>query len=209
MIIPWNLILFITVSLGLIICNEIIKRKFLVPVYISRKIAHLGGSLIGFMTPYFLNLNETIITCLIIATLMLITRRSSLLSSVHSVKRSTLGEVYLPIGILICALMFIPHDVKAFQFGMLIMGVSDAMAGLIGERFGNHPFKVFVGKKSIEGTSAFFVSSLILTTVYASSFDYRILVIALALTPVELLLEFGLDNLALPIIAASLIHFLF
>jgi dolichol kinase len=208
MIISLNLAYFILASLCLVVSNELIKRRFSLPVYLTRKIAHFGAALIAFLSPFFLNLREIILISIIFAIVLFLTRRTSFFSSIHGVKRNTLGEVFLPIGVLLCALFFLPQDIKSFQFGILIMGVSDGLAGLIGEGFGKHYFKLFNSRKSIEGTCIFFITSLALTYLFVSGFDYRILVVSLFLTIVEFFLEYGLDNLALPILGACLIHFL-
>ena len=60
-------------------------------------------------------------------------------------------------------------------------------------------------RKSIEGTLIFFLSSLVLTFLFVSDIYYMILVIPLTLTFVELFLDYGLDNLVLPIMGAYLI----
>lgn len=203
-----NFIFFILASSCLIVSNEFIKRKFSLPVYITRKMAHFGGALIAFFTPLFLSQKEVISISVIFAVVLFLTRRTSLSSSIQVVKRNTLGEVFLPMGVALCALFFLPQDIKSFQFGILIMGISDGLAGLIGEGFGKHYFKLFNSRKSIEGTCIFFLTSLILTFLFTSWFDYRILIIPLILTIVEFFLEYGLDNLALPIVGAYLIHFL-
>jgi phytol kinase len=88
------------------------------------------------------------------------------------------------------------------------MGISDGLAGLIGEGFGKHHLKLFSKRKSIEGVFTFLLTSLILTFIFFPHFDYRILGIAIILTVTEFFLEFGLDNLVLPILGAYLINFL-
>lgn len=208
MIISLNIILFIAISFLLIAGNEVMKRKFSLPVYITRKFAHFGGALIAFLSPLFLSQKEVIVVSVIFALVLFSTRTTTLFSSIHAVKRNTLGEVFLPIGVALCAIFFLPQDIKAFQFGVLVMGICDGLAGLIGETFGKHYFKLFNRRKSIEGTLTFFLSSLILTFVFFSHFDYRVLGIALILTVVEFFLEFGLDNLVLPLLGAYLIAFL-
>ncbi|MSU54486.1 MAG: hypothetical protein EXS48_01420 [Candidatus Staskawiczbacteria bacterium] len=203
-----NLIIFILASSFLIIGNEFIKRRFSLPVYITRKMAHFGGAFIAFLSPLFLSQKEIILISIIFAIVLFLTRRTKLFSSIHAVNRDTLGEVFLPIGVLLCALFFLPQDIKSFQFGILIMGLSDGLAGLVGEGFGKHYFKLFNSRKSVEGTSVFLLSSLLLTFIFFPHFDYRILVISIVLTLVEFFLEFGLDNLILPILGACLIQLL-
>lgn len=203
-----NLIIFILASSCLIVSNEFIKRRFSLPIYITRKIAHFGGALIAFLSPLFLSQKEIILLSLIFAVVLFLTRRTKFFSSIQGVDRDTLGEVFLPMGVALCAFFFLPAEIKSFQFGILVMGVSDGLAGLIGEGFGRRYFKLFNSRKSIEGTCVFFLTSFVLTVLFASNFDYRILVIPLILTIVEFFLEYGLDNLALPILGAYLIHFL-
>src|SRR3989344_7897955 len=186
-----NLIIFILASSCLIVGNEFIKRKFSLPVYITRKIAHFGGALIAFISPLFLNQKEIIIIGIIFAIILFFTRRTKLFSSIQAVSRATFGEIFLPMGVALCALFFLPDDIKSFQFGVLIMGVSDGLAGLIGESFGKHYFKIMNSRKSIEGACIFFGTSLILTFLFASGINYGILAIPLILTVVEFFLEYG------------------
>ena len=111
--------------------------------------------------------------------------------------------------ICICALVFLPHDVVAFQFGVLVMGISDPLAGWVGERFGAHPVRVFGHRKSLEGSLAFFLSSLALAFLFVPALGYEMFLIAAFLTLVECCLVYGLDNLFLPLAGAFFINFLF
>lgn len=205
MIISTNLIIFTIISFLLIFGTEVIKRKLFIPVYLTRKIAHFGGASIGLLMPLFLNQKQIILICIIFALILATTKRTQIFSSIQGVKRATLGEVFLPLGVALCALFFIPENIKSFQFGVLIMGVSDGLAGLIGERFGRNPFRILGIKKTIEGTLIFFVTSLALSLYFASSFEYIILAVPLILTASEFFLIYGVDNLVLPILGAFLI----
>jgi len=200
--------LFILASVFLIVGIEYLKRTLSLPVLLTRKAAHMGGALIAFLSPLFLNQKEIIIISILFAVALYFTRRTSFFSSIHAVNRTTLGEVFLPLGVLLCALFFLPEETSAFQFGVLVMGISDGLAGLIGERFGTHRIQLFNSKKTIEGTGVFFITCLILTFFFIPGIDYRLLMIPLILTTMEFFLEYGLDNLMLPIAASSLIRFL-
>ena len=167
--------------------------------------AHFGGAFIGFLSPLFLDQKQIILICIIFASILLVTKRTRIFSSIQGIERTTLGEVFLPIGVAVCALFFVPENIKSYQFGVLIMGISDGLAGLIGEKFGKNPLKILCVKKTIEGTLIFFVTSLVLTISFAPSLEYIILVIPLILTITEFFLIYGLDNLILPILGAFLI----
>jgi len=124
------------------------------------------------------------------------------------VERKTFGEVFLPLGVILCATFFVPKNILAFQFGILIMGISDALASLFGERFGKHIIKVFGHKKSIEGSLAFFISSVIIVLFFTQRLGYQIVLIPLILTLIEFFSVLGLDNLILPIAGAFLFQLL-
>lgn len=198
-----NLIYFITIAAGLLGINEYLKRKFLVPSYISRKIAHLGSAVIGFFTPYYLDRFQILVLCLVFILCLFYTRRTNILSSIQKIDRKTWGEIFLPLGIAVSALIFLPSEKSAFQFGILVMGFSDGIAGLLGESFGRH-FLISKYRKSTEGTVAFFLISLTLILIFARNFNLETVFVALVLTLAEFLLSRGLDNVILPVLSSYL-----
>ena len=106
-------------------------------------------------------------------------------------------------------MLFLPEHVVAFQFGILVMGISDALAGVIGERFGKHYIQYFGNKKSLEGSLVFFDSSLVLTFLFYPMLGYQLILIPLVLTVAEFSFAHGSDNLILPILGAFLARGLF
>ena len=64
------------------------------------------------------------------------------------------GATYVLLSAIICILIF-PKVIVITAFAVLI--ISDTCAALVGRRFGRHPFF----NKSLEGTTAFFVSGLL------------------------------------------------
>lgn len=198
--------LLILTSCAFIVATEILKRRFSVPTVFTRRLVHIGTAVVAGIAPIFVTQKEIIVVSIIFAIVLLLGRRYHIFSAIHSVERNTFGEIFLPLGVALTALFFLPHNLPAFQFGIFIMGISDGLAGLIGERFGKHYFKIFNSKKSIEGTSIFFLTSLILTFLFIPNFNYEILIIPSILTLTEFFLEYGLDNLVLPIVAAFLIQ---
>ena len=198
--------LFIFVSVAFIASVELVKRKSRLSSDVTRRVTHIGAALIAALAPLFIGQQAIIIACLFFAGALLLARRSAVFSSIHDVKRTTFGDVYLPLGEAISAVIFLPHAVLAFQFGALVMGISDAVAGLVGERFGRHHVTFFSNTKSLEASLAFFASTLILVLLFVPAFSYQIILIATILTLVEFVLIYGLDNLVLPIIGSILIQ---
>ena len=68
------------------------------------------------------------------------------------------GATYVLLSACLCVLIF-PKLIVITAFAILI--VSDTVAALVGRKYGKHPFM----KKSLEGTSAFFLSALIVVAV--------------------------------------------
>jgi len=126
-------------------------------------------------------------------------------------KRNLNGATYVLLSAFICILIF-PKVVVITAFAILI--VSDTMAALFGRRFGKHKFLF----KSLEGTSAFFLSGIVMVLLspkieYLFS-EYMIGIIAAAFGAIVENVSFGLadDNLVIPIsigIAMWILYLLF
>ncbi len=200
--------LLILVSSLFILGTELLKRKFSLPVAFTRRVIHVGTAIVAGVAPLFATREQIILVSIIFTIVLFFGRIYHLFLAIHSVERHTFGEIFLPLGVVVTAFFFLPHNILAFQFGIFVMGISDGFAGLIGEGFGKNYFKLLNSRKSVEGTCTFFATSLILTFLFVSDFDYRILAIPFILTTTEFFLKYGLDNLVLPILGAYLMHFL-
>lgn len=199
-----NLIIFLVISTTLLVTVELLKRRFFLPSSITRRITHIGAALIAFVSPLFINKDLIVFACLGFAVTMFLSRRLSLFSSIHTVNRKTLGEVFLPLGEAFSAAIFLPQATVAFQYGILVMGLSDSFAGFVGEKYGRHQINIFNNRKSLEGSLIFLLTTIFLTFLFAPTLGFHLILIPLALTFTELFLGYGMDNLAIPIISSFL-----
>jgi phytol kinase len=171
---------------------------------VTRKIAHTIAGFITIFTPYYLTKWEIFFIGIIFSIILTFTKIFKLIPSIHSVQRKTLGEIFFPLGIALSAIIFLPSNTVAFQCGILVLAVSDALAAIIGIKFGKHVFNIFGNKKSLEGSIAFFITTGLILLGFDVDFVH-ILIVSLLLTIVEFFLVFGLDNLILPILSAYIL----
>jgi len=121
------------------------------------------------------------------------------------------GLVLYAISYTILALFFStkPYVIIA---GILPMAFGDAAASLVGQKMGRHQFTIF-SKKSIEGTAAMFIITLVSVMLSLILFSYlcpfstiTLLIasfgVAALATVLEALTPKGLDNLTVPLISA-------
>src|SRR3989344_7273583 len=203
-----EIVLLIFTSTVFIVGTEILTRKFALPTASTRRFIHIGTATVAGLAPFFATRDQLILVCIIFIVLLLLGRSYKLFSAIHGIDRKSFGDIYLPLGVILSALIFLPQDTHIFQFGIFIMGISDAVAGFVGEKFGKHNIEVYSNKKSLEGSIAFFICSLILTFVFFPIFGYQLLIIPIILTMTEFGLVHGFDNLILPIIAGFLARLL-
>lgn len=108
------------------------------------------------------------------------------------------GPLYLAISFIICVFCFEARDIF---FGASVVVVSDGLAALVGRLYGRKVF--FSGSKSWEGSTAFFVSCMLVGLFFLSPVEA--VTAALILVCSEALLTKGLDNLFLPVVAQLLL----
>ena len=171
---------------------------------IYRKLIHLASSAIPFFYFYY---SKNLVLAVLIPLTIIFLIIDFLRIKNKNVKRfynicfksitrskeetSFTGASYVLIASVFSILIF---DKKIAIISLLIMTISDTMAAIIGRRYG----KVKINKKTLEGSIAFFLFSLIIV----SFFDGIILVVAfiaiLLTTLAELFLNDINDNLTIP-----------
>lgn len=130
-------------------------------------------------------------------------RRRGLFVLFRQVDRVTYGELYFAAGIILSAVLFIPGDILAFQAGMLVLGLADPLATLVGKRFGRHQYRLWGDTLSYEGSAACFLASFLILYLCGLTLVPAVCG-ALILTAVEASAPRGSDNLLLPAIAGIL-----
>jgi phytol kinase len=180
---------------------EATSRHWRVEPELTRKGAHVVSAVIVASLPLVLSFVAVAVLAVVFVPFMVLSRRAGLFPSVHGVERTTLGEVYFPLGVLAAALLFPERD--PFAYGILVMGLGDAAAGLVGKRYGRRAYRIVSASKTYMGSAAFFATVALVGLAFAPL--PVALLLAAALTLVEAVLGGGADNLVLPVAAAALL----
>lgn len=129
-------------------------------------------------------------------------------------RHSNWGTIHYAVAfLLITALTFhIPNLHIVGGVGLLVMAYGDGVAAIIGQFFGKHPYTIFKGHKTLEGSFAMFITSMLVIGIY-QLFVYQSLnwmhigSLALVATLVEAISPHGNDNLFIPMLV-SLLYFI-
>lgn len=190
-------------------------RKFgAPPVEWTRKLVHFGGGVVAAFFPWLLHSHWTVLA-LGAGFLAILwgSRRMGLLQSVHGVARSSEGGIYFPIAIYLVFLIGSGHPVSYF-ISVLVLVVADAAAAVFGSAYGRMHFDVERDKRSIEGSTVFFVSAfliVLLSLLLLTDTDRLLSVlvaaqIALVVTVVEAVSIEGNDNILVPLATYFLLY---
>jgi uncharacterized protein (TIGR00297 family) len=225
----------LTVSLILffVVLAELLTRKFSVNTLVARKIVHLTiGVLIFFLPDYF----QSNFYPALVALLLLVVGGLNLkfgwfraLLAGHGGPEDqpgavkSYGSLYFPLILLLQVLLLWGSHKWMLQLSMLVMGVGDSLAGLVGSSVGKkHIEHLTKSPKTIEGSVTMFICSFLLLSAglvfFSAGFSGGLagkpiavllciaLLLALVATAVEAMLSHGLDNFFIP---ASLSYFLY
>jgi len=135
------------------------------------------------------------------------------LGRVYSVGRVSYGDFFYPISAI--TITFFANSEYVFAASILILGLADAVAALVGKRFGKgNSYRIFGQKKSLAGSTAFFVVAAVIIGIFSilgwGTAEHvnimAILGIALIVTITENLGVYGSDNLLIPIVSTVLLN---
>lgn len=198
------------VFVSVLLAGEVATRRWAIEPEVSRKLVHLASGVLAAALPLVMAFPAIVALALLFVPFMVVSRRVGLFPAVHGVERATWGEAYFPLGVLLAAAVF--PRATPYAYGVLVMGVSDPLAGFAGQRYGRRSYQVLNAHKTYLGSSVFFVATLGLTLATVATTNELsmsslvvVAVLAAALTVVEGISGGGLDNVLLPVVAASLL----
>jgi dolichol kinase len=178
---------------------EAFTRRLRVGRELSRKFVHLTSGLAAAAMPLVLTFRQIAALAVLFAVAMAASRRLRILRSVHEVERATWGEVCLPLGVAAAAL--IVPDAARYACAVATIAVSDVAACLAGRWLGGR--RLPRSAKTWTGSAAFFLTALVAGLVLLPGRPAGVLAVAVLTTAVEAVAPRGLDNLAVPMAAAT------
>lgn len=213
MLSPWLGIALVPLLLGgLILGMKSLAARYAVHPEMSRKLVHIVMGLVTLSFPWLFAeawpvLLLSILAIAALAALRFLPALQGRFGQVlHGVERKSWGEIYFPLAV---ALLFLLADGRQlfYVIPLLTLTLADAVAALVGVRYGEHRYATSEGSKSAEGSLAFFVvaflSAYVPLLLLSPSGRSEALLISLVLGILVMLFEAiavgGLDNLFIPL----------
>jgi phytol kinase len=159
--------------------------------------------------PFYLSWRIIASLSLLFFIIIAVSMRFEILRSIHTVQRTTKGELLFALAIGVLAL--IATNKWVFMAAMLNLALGDGVAALVGIMKGEgNEYKVFGHTKSRAGTLAFLITSFLIAVVYVifnpAGFSFTaLLIVPIAAALTENVAVNGTDNLAIPVMVALLL----
>jgi phytol kinase len=203
--------LVLTLLGGLIIGLRFYQRRYAPHPELVRKLLHVPMGLITLTFPWLFHspIPVLILAGIAIAILSLLRLYQPLKqefgSVLGSVERQSLGEIYFPISVAL-VFWFSQGQALLFCIPMLILTLADAIAAIIGIRYGRFRYTTPDGYKSAEGSTAFFTIAffsiyvpLLLSDIGRTETFLVSLILGLLVMLLEAIAWCGIDNLLIPV----------
>lgn len=203
------LILTLAVVGLILLCAEYLARATHMHAELTRKFVHMMvGTFVAFC-PFFLSWRQIELMSAAFLVVVLLSIRFTIFTSIHTVPRKAIGEVLF--AAVIGFLALVSSSEWIFMAAMLHLSLGDGVAAIAGLLWGDsNQYKVFGKIKSIAGTSAFLVVSLLVMTVYVTLGDgspslTTLLIVPILATITENVAVNGTDNMVMPVLVALIL----
>ncbi len=183
---------------------EAISRQYKISPEITRKAVHILTSAVVVYMTFFLSLNEIAAISALFLVFFVGTRRYNIWKSLFEIKRKSYGEIMFAVGVILAAL--IAEDESIFACSVLVMGLADPAAAVIGQHYGKA--HKFFNSKTIEGSIGFFLITVFLLGAFGVSSLQTALFFGAIVTLAELISRGGLDNISVPLAVCLLLNFI-
>ena len=152
----------VAVWLGLVFLASEILHRFKQDPELVRKVVHIGTGHV-LLIAWWLQIPTWLCVSagVTFTAIALASHYTNILPMLNDVGRKTYGVFYYALSITVLVGLLWEHHPQYAVIGVMVMSWGDGMAALIGKRFGKHTFIYMGNKRSLEGSLAMFVTSLI------------------------------------------------
>jgi dolichol kinase len=179
-----------------VLMAEVLWRNHLLKGEYARKFSHILLSVSIAFLPYYLSWTYIKLIGFIGLATVVLMRLTGLFGSIYDIKRRSWGDIIGPAAVVLLG-FFEPSKI-VFMAAVLHTGLADGLAAIVGTRFGKgNSYKIFGYKKSAAGTTAFFLTSLVILVGMSGAVSIPLaafLVVPIVSTAVENISPFGIDN---------------
>ena len=207
--------LYVGVAIAL---GEVLRKALRLSQGFTRKFIHVAVGMISVPTVlWFSDLRWAIIPPLAFVVINYLDYRFGLIQAMMSSNRSNLGTVYFPLAFAVALIIFWGDPSRPATNPRLIVAAlmpltwGDALAAIVGERFGQHRYTIFGQTRSLEGSVTMLIVSALATWMALGASPSAVavaVVIALGATLVEAISPWGIDNLTIPAVSTLIIKLL-
>ncbi len=212
---------FLLAYVCVILIMELLHRKWGIKAEYTRKIAHAGATLSSLL---FLLVFDSWWYVLALGAIFFVVffigRQYKIFKSLDSVSRKTSGTYLLPLAVFL--VFFIAKQANNQMFfilPILIVGISDPLAGFFGSTYEHKTSKIKFFKWNFEktflGSLVFLTSSSLISLSVLSHYGFSgnelllmTLWVTLIATTTEMLSEHGFDNITVPMAVVALLYFI-
>ena len=212
----WLALILAFVYVGVAIAlGEVLRKALHLSQGFTRKFIHIAVGMISVPTVlWFGSLWWAIVPPLAFVVINYLDYRFGIIQAMMSSNRSNLGTVYFPLAFAVVLVVFWgdplrptanPHLIVA---ALMPMTWGDALAAIVGERFGRHRYTFFGQTRSLEGSVTMLIVSALATWVALGAAPSAVviaLITAVGATLVEAISPWGIDNLTVPAVSAIIL----
>ena len=193
----------------LFVVTEFLYHKLKVKADLTRKIVHFGTGILTLFFPAMLaNHWLVLFLCAGFTLILIISVKFNLLKSINSIDRISYGSILYPIAVYCCYLVYdyFGKELLFFYLPVLTLAICDPIAALFGKRWPYGSFRIGRDTKTVMGSLAFFISSVVVTTTLFYFLSPENLtdilpmtfLIAATSSVTEVLSVKGIDNITIP-----------
>jgi phytol kinase len=207
------LLLSFAYVLAVIGAGEGLRRWRRLDTGFTRKFIHVGVGMYSLLAiNLFTERTWAVIPPLAFVIINWLDWRYGVIQAMTSSSRANLGTVYFPLAFAVIVWIFWERP-ALLMASLMPLTWGDALAAVVGERYGRHTYRVFGSTRSLEGSLTAYGFSAIATGLVLAGFGVPAAVVtalltALAATLVEAISPWGLDNLAIPAVSALVLAWL-
>lgn len=171
---------------------------------LARKATHTLLALVAAYTGLYYTLEHVLLLCLCLGVAFVAGYGVRALDPVRRAEVKSIGEIFFVIGIACAALLCLPAAPTAFVGGVLVLGLADTSASIIGRLWGGRAYHIFGETRTYGGSLTVLVVSAVILVVLGMHPLFA-LCAGWLLAAVEAIAPRGSDNVVLPVVAALLL----